>query len=108
QEGNVYFDTKKPWKDPEGMQTTVACCLRALNVLALVSFPIIPDAAEKVWKMLGNQSLLKDQNWDAVLETSIPPNRTFPKPEVLFTKVEDETIGRELEALKTALERQKT
>lgn len=100
QEGNVYFDTKKPWKDPEGLNTTIACCLRALNALALISFPIIPDTAEKVWKLLGNDTRLKDQKWEAVLEAGIPPNRTFPKPEVLFSKVEDSVIEKQLDALK--------
>ncbi|QVL57228.1 MAG: methionine--tRNA ligase [Simkaniaceae bacterium] len=102
QEGNVYFDGKKPWKDAQGMGTTIACCLRALNALALVSFPIIPETAEKVWKLLGNETSLKDQNWEAVLEAGIPQNRTFPKPEVLFPKVEDSVIEKKLEALKEA------
>lgn len=102
QEGNVYFDTKKPWKDPEGLNTTIACCLRALNALALVSFPIIPDTAEKVWKLLGNDTNLKDQRWEAVLERGLPVNRTFPKPEVLFSKVEDHVIEKKLEDLKEA------
>lgn len=102
QEGNVYFDYKKPWKDPEGLNTTIACCLRALNALALISFPIIPETAEKVWKLLGNDTSLKDQKWEAVLETGIPPNRTFPKPEVLFSKVEDSVIEKQLDALKEA------
>lgn len=100
QEGNIYFDSKKPWKDAEGMGTTIACCLRALNALALVSFPIIPETAEKVWKLLGNETNLKDQNWETVLETGIPQNRTFPKPEVLFPKVEDSVIEKQLESLK--------
>ncbi|MDN3509140.1 MAG: methionine--tRNA ligase [Candidatus Neptunochlamydia sp.] len=103
QEGNVYFDMKKPWKDPEGLNTTMACCLRALNALALISFPIIPDTAEKVWKLLGNDTSLKDQKWEAVLETGIPLNRIFPKPEVLFSKVEDSVIEKQLNALKEAV-----
>ena len=100
QEGNIYFDHKKPWKDgEEGRNTTLACCLLALNTLALVSFPVIPETAEKLWKLLGNEEALKDQTWNAVLETGIPPNRTFPKPEVLFTKVEDDVIEKQLERL---------
>ncbi len=87
QEANVYFDHKKPWKDPEGMGTTIACCLRALNILALISYPVIPGTAEKLWRLLGNETALKDQEWNAVLETAMPPNRVFPKPEILFTRV---------------------
>lgn len=99
QEGNIYFDGKKPWKDPEGMGTTIACSLRALTALALVSYPIIPDTAEKVWKLLGNDTHLKDQKWENILEEGIPPSRIFPKPEVLFSRVEDEIIEKEIEKL---------
>ncbi|MEM8727414.1 MAG: methionine--tRNA ligase [Chlamydiota bacterium] len=102
QEGNIYFDIKKPWKNLEGLNTTIACCLKALNALALVSFPIIPDTAEKVWKLLGNDTRLRDQRWETVSQWRIPPNRPFPKPEVLFSKVEDGVIEKQLDALKGA------
>lgn len=102
QEGNVYFDVKKPWKDVDGMGTTIACCLRALNALALISYPVIPETAEKLWKLLGNESSLEKESWDSVLETGIPPYRVLPEPQVLFSKVEDEVIERELDALSTS------
>ena len=57
--GNVYFDSKKPWqlaKQPEtraAMETTIACCLECIKALALISSPIIPETANKVWQMLG-------------------------------------------------------
>lgn len=103
--GNAYFDAKKPWKaakDPElrgGLETTLACCLRCLNALALVSFPIIPNAAEKLWKLLGYQTSLAHCKWDEVIEKGLPQNQSLPKPEVLFQKVEDDVITAEIEAL---------
>ena len=104
QEGNIYFDHKRPWKDSEeGRNTTIACCLLTLNTLALVSFPIIPETAEKLWHLLGNEEPLKDQTWNGVLETGIPAHRTFPEPNVLFPKVEDSVIEKQLEDLKNAL-----
>ena len=104
QEGNVYFDHKAPWKDDEeGRSTTIACCILSLNTLALVSFPIIPQTAEKLWALLGNEEKLEDQKWEEVLQKGIPPNRTFPKPEVLFSKVEDDVIEKQLEKLEQSL-----
>lgn len=106
QTGNAYFDSKQPWKatkDPSlvpAMHTTIACCLRALQRLALISYPIIPGTAEHVWRLLGIQMPLTEHQWDAVLESAIKPNMQLPEPEMLFTKVEDDVIEAELEALK--------
>ncbi|CCB88644.1 methionine--tRNA ligase [Simkania negevensis] len=108
--GNTYFDAKKPWiaaKDPKlrgELGTTLACSLRILNVLALVSAPIIPETAEKLWKLLGYEKLLSTYHWQDVLEQGLPKTHTLKTPEVLFQKVEDEMIAAEIEALKKRAE----
>lgn len=108
--GNTYFDAKKPWiaaKDPKlrgELGTTLACSLRILNVLALVSAPIIPETAEKLWKLLGYEKLLSTYQWQDVLEQGLPKTHTLKTPEVLFQKVEDEVIAAEIEALKKRAE----
>lgn len=108
--GNTYFDAKKPWiaaKDPKlrgELGTTLACSLRILNVLALVSAPIIPETAEKLWKLLGYEKLLSTYHWQDVLEQGLPKTHTLKTPEVLFQKVEDEVIAAEIEALKKRAE----
>ena len=67
--GNVYFDAKKPWvlaKSPETqeeMHHAIGCCLQCIATLALISSPIVPTAAEKIWKMLGQHSSLEKGNW---------------------------------------------
>lgn len=106
QEGNVYFDGKQPWKaakNPDtrpSMETTVSCCLECIKVLALISYPIIPETAEKVWKMLGMGSVLSKQLWDKVVETHLKQDQELPAPEILFKKIEDEQIEQELQKLK--------
>jgi methionyl-tRNA synthetase len=107
QEGNVYFDGKKPWAlakneatRPE-METVVASCLECIKILALASFPIIPEAAEKLWGLLGFTSRLSDQKWDHVVMGKISAGQNLPKPEVLFKRVEDGIIQQELDALKS-------
>jgi len=108
--GNGYFDAKKPWKaakDPAlkgELETTLACCLRCLNVLALISAPVIPETADKLWKLLGYQEPLSNYRWDEVLEQGLPHTNQLSKPEVLFQKVEDEVISTEIEALKKQAE----
>ena len=106
QEGNVYFDSKQPWKAAKTphlvpmMHTTLACCARALQCLAAISYPVIPRSAEVVWRLLGFQRSLSQCGWHDILEKHISPGQRFSKPELLFSKVEDRVIEEELEKLK--------
>ena len=110
--GNVYFDGNQPWKaakDPEkrsAMETTIACCLECLKALCLISFPIIPETASSVWKMLGFHSLLNDLSWDQMIEAQIPAGQAFEKPTILFRRIEDEEIQKELEKLHALSQKQ--
>lgn len=97
--GNVYFDGKQPWKaiktDKQDALNTIGCCLYALQILALVSFPVIPETAATVWKLLGLES---EMQWD--LEMILSPGQKLAKPKILFKKVEDEVIEKEIKKLK--------
>lgn len=103
--GNIYFDAKRPWADakqPEtrqAMETTIACCLECLKALALVAYPIIPESAEKVWKMLGYKVPLYQLGWEMVVCESVPVDQQLKEPQILFTKVEDEQIEKEVALL---------
>ncbi len=103
--GNVYFDSKKPWianrsaLTHQDMFNTIACCIECLKVLALISFPIIPETAEKVWKMLGFQTPLAAAKWDDVVNSVLESGQELPEPQILFTKVEDDVIQKEIEKL---------
>lgn len=106
--GNVYFDHKRPWQDvkkPETyqtMETTIACCFECIKALALISYPIIPDTASTLWRMLGFNSELKDMSWNDVAIVAITSSETGRKlqvPHILFRKVEDEQIEKEIAKL---------
>jgi methionyl-tRNA synthetase len=105
QSANAYFDIKKPWQaaklleKKEEMRATVFCCIQAIKTAALISCPIIPSTANKIWKMLGYSSDLQSQNWQQVLETKVVPGTILPKPEILFIKLEDDQVQKEIEAM---------
>lgn len=105
QRGNVYFDTKQPWKlakDPEkkeALMTTIACCLECLKALALISFPIVPETSQKVWNLIGYSSKLEEESWGNVEKNPIPADQILLKPEILFQKIEDEQIEEEIKKL---------
>lgn len=108
--GNVYFDFKKPWVDlrdeskRKRFETTIAFCIRCLKALAFVSFPIIPETANKLWKMIGYHSDLREESWEAMFVEPFP-GQEIPKPEILFNKIEDEQIEEEIAKLKSISER---
>lgn len=100
--GNVYFDGKRPWQDakqPETrarMDTTLSCCLECLKALALISFPIIPSTAEKVWYLLGYDGSFQERGWSPTLSEKVPAGQVIKDPIILFQKIEDSQIEEEI------------
>lgn len=107
QAGNVYFDGKKPWslaKQPEtkaDMERALYCSLECLKMVALVSSPIIPDAAQKLWQMLGFQTTLAHQNWQKVIDDRLASTAQLLSPEVLFKRIDDEMMEEQQKRLKS-------
>lgn len=107
--GNVYFDAQKPWvlaKAPglrQTLETTLNCLFECLKALALTSFPIIPEAAQKLWHLIGHKSDLAKQNWRHVMTHSNQPGTNLPEPQPLFKKVEDPIIEQEVAALQASI-----
>jgi len=105
QAGNVYFDGKHPWKDAKSdqtkgrMETTIACCLHCLKALALISYPIIPETATKLFAMIGCPPNILDAGWDAITKMQLNAGQTLAEPEILFQKVEESQINEEIEKL---------
>ena len=105
QMGNIYFDSKHPWKDAKQeetrgrMRTTLACCLECLKDLALISFPIIPTTAERVWHMLGYQDTIQERGWRKIISEEVPKGQQIPVPTILFQKIEDDQIENEIQKL---------
>jgi methionyl-tRNA synthetase len=100
--GNVYFDAKKPWIDAKEeatkprMQTTLAICLELIQAMAVVSSPIVPDAAHKIWQMLA---LKKPMIWSEILTAPFPAEVLLGEPEVLFRRIEDAEVQAEVAKL---------
>jgi methionyl-tRNA synthetase len=103
--GNVYFDKKKPWKlakdesFQEQMNTIIACCLSCIKALALISSPIIPKTSQNVWELIGYKTELSSKLWKEIKDKKIPAGQLLPPPKVLFRKIEDEEIEKEIKKL---------
>ena len=106
---NAYFDAKKPWnllknkESSDELNTTMYMCLSAIKTLALLAFPIIPESAEKIWKMIGFESSLETCLWQEVMNEDLEPGRPLIKPTLLFEKIEDHVIEVEMAKLHNSI-----
>jgi len=101
---NKYFNDKMPWKtinsDPKQCATTLALCLETIKTLSVILEPVIPFTTKKIQGMI-NLPQNRDQNyWDNCGEFSFSAGHQLNKPEILFEKIDDEIILKEIEKLK--------
>ncbi|MCM5662005.1 methionine--tRNA ligase [Galbibacter mesophilus] len=103
--GNKYLADEEPWKvikqDEERVKTIMNVALQIAAGLAVVSEPFLPFTSEKLKQMLAFSKLESDLQWNDVAEKEIllPSGHTLEKASLLFTKVEDEEIQKQLEKL---------
>ncbi len=104
QAGNAYFEHKKPWamaKDPkqrEELGTVLNSSIQCIKALALVASPIIPESAQKIWKLLG----FEKEGWVTIRDNEIPAGQKLGESTPLFRKVEDEEILEQIKKLEDA------
>lgn len=104
--GNRYFDNKAPWKQElgsTGLFTTLFLCLECLKDLALLSSPIIPEASERLWRLLGFLTPLEKERWSEVLARPLASATKLPQPQPLFQKVEEALIAEQIAKLRKNL-----
>jgi methionyl-tRNA synthetase len=73
----------------------------------LISSPIIPDSAQKIWYLLGQHSELAKESWKHVQTMMLPKGQRLAQSQVLFRKVEDEEITYQIEQLGKSLQANK-
>ncbi len=97
--GNKYFNDSEPWKtlktDKEQCANTLNICLQAIYTLAELFSPVIPFSSEKLFKLLNAEST----GWDDSGKSNLPAGHKLNKSEILFPKIEDELIEKQMEKL---------
>lgn len=98
-DGNKYFNDSEPWKsvkeDKERCGTTINICLQTIYTLAEVFAPVIPFASDRIFKALNAEST----TWDSAGEGILAEGHLLNKPDILFSKIEDEVIEAQLNRL---------
>lgn len=98
--GNRYITECEPWKvwktDPKRVQTILYISLQLVANLAIAFEPFLPFSSEKLRKMIN----LDRFEWNQLGSTDLlQPGHALAEPELLFEKIEDEVIERQLQKL---------
>lgn len=106
--GNKYLADEEPWKvikdNPERVKTQMYVALQIAGALSVLAEPFLPFTAQKLTRILKTENKF---SWDTISENSdlIPAGHKIGEAELLFAKIEDEEIQKQvdkLEATKTA------
>lgn len=98
--GNKYLADTEPWKliktTPERVQTIINISLQITANLAVVFEPFLPFTSAKLFSFLNIESL----KWSSAgTHDILKANHLINKPEILFSKIEDEKIEEQLNKL---------
>ncbi|HEX2921146.1 MAG TPA: methionine--tRNA ligase [Bacteroidales bacterium] len=98
--GNKYLADAEPWKlvktDPERVKTIMNIALQITANLSIICEPFLPFSMKKLRGWL-NMNVVR---WnDAGKNDLLKPGHKINKPELLFAKIEDEDIERQIEKL---------
>lgn len=101
--GNKYFNDTEPWKtaksDLQRCATTLHVCLQVVRGLSILMSPVVPHACQRLWTMLGLEGSVDVQSWEGAGRPELGAGHRLDTPAILFVKIEDEMIQRELDLL---------
>lgn len=105
---NKYFNDKEPWKtrksDVENCGTTLNLCTQTARSLAILMSPFLPFTSRKIWQMLQLPGRPEETSWDAAGDLPLQDGHQLGELEILFAKIEDKTIQKEVERLQKVQE----
>lgn len=103
--GNKYLADEEPWKliktEEERVQTIMYVALQIAAVLAVLSEPFLPFTSQRLKRILCDSALDAEYAWDTIKENPelLAAGHQIGEAELLFTKIEDEDIQKQLNKL---------
>ena len=99
--GNKYLADTEPWKlkktDEDRTKTIMNIALQIAASLSILSEPFLPFTAKSLKDMLN----ISDLNWENANTQNLKSGNSINKANLLFTKIEDETIEKQILKLKS-------
>ena len=98
--GNKYMTDCEPWKlwktEPQRVETILYVCLQLVANLAIAFEPFLPFSSKKLRQLIH----IENADWSKLGATDLlTQGYQLAEPELLFEKIEDETIAFQLEKL---------
>lgn len=98
--GNRYITECEPWKvwktDPKRVETILYISLQLVANLAIAFEPFLPFSSARLRRMIN----MSEFDWNSLGATDLlKPGHQLAEPELLFEKIEDETIQYQLDKL---------
>lgn len=98
--GNKYITDCEPWKvwktDPKRVETILNISLQLVANLAIAFEPFLPFSSDKLRKMIGMETF----DWTQLGSTDLlAAGHQLNEPALLFEKIDDETIQKQLDKL---------
>ncbi|WP_282159799.1 methionine--tRNA ligase [Ulvibacterium marinum] len=103
--GNKYLADEEPWKvikeDEERVKAIMFVALQIATGLAILSEPFLPFTSAKLKNILNIRSSTAQNGWEQVKDNEIllTSGHTINKAELLFRKIEDDEIQKQLDKL---------
>ncbi|RRO15927.1 methionine--tRNA ligase [Flavobacteriaceae bacterium 14752] len=104
--GNKYLADEEPWKqfktNPERTQNIMFVALQISTALAVLSEPFLPHTSKTLSDILRLKTLVVKLNWSNIAKHDVllPTDHYIEKAGLLFSKIEDEQIQKQLNKLK--------
>jgi len=97
--GNKYLADQEPWKvaktDMGRVQTILYTALQIVVHLSVYFDPFLPFSSQRLRKMIN----LDLEGWELDIVEGLKPGHQLGEPQLLFEKIDDETIQRQLDKL---------
>lgn len=103
--GNKYLADEEPWKvikeNPERVKTQMYVALQIAAALSTLAEPFLPFTANKLKSILKIDAPI---NWSTIAEDKVllAAGHTIGQAELLFAKIEDEEIQKQLDRLENS------
>ncbi len=98
--GNKYFTEMEPWRtrneDMQLCKNTLHICLQICGALSVLFDPILPN---KMKKLRAELNISPGLRWNDINKSIIKPGTRIKKGAILFKKIEDDEIEKQLEKL---------
>lgn len=102
--GNKYLSDNEPWKlikaDADRVKTIMNISLQITAYLAPLCEPFLPNTSAKIYSMLQLQKV----DWSEIKNLLLKENHRIGEPALLFEKIEDDVIQKQIDKLHASKE----